>query len=142
MTPEKSPPEFLGKHRLHVEGDTVFFIAKGSLTLEDMRMLLVKFARIKQQHGCLFVLYDAREATGIDKDAREYAVKQPSHAQEADLQVAFGISFAVRVLLLMIIRAQKVLQNRAVTFHPFDDVVAARTFFEAERARIRLEKKP
>lgn len=138
---QDSPFERLGSHSYRIDGDTVYLVARGSLTLEDMRILLATYARIKRDHQCLFIFYDAREGTGIDKNAREYAASQPSSNQEANLQVAFGISFGLRVLINMMVRAQKALKRRVVEFHAFDAEAEARIFFEAERERIRQEKR-
>lgn len=137
MTEPDPSFEPLGKHLLRVEGDTVFLVARGSLTLDDMRTLLARYEGIKHEYGCLFVLYDARQGTGIDSDARQYAARRPARQQEADLQVAFGISFALRVLVNMMIRAQGALRSRAVNFYAFDKEIEARKFFAAEREKIR-----
>lgn len=129
----------LGKHQLITDGDSVFVIARGTVTLDDMRGFLNHFARIKQEYGCLFTFYDGRQSAGIDAEARKLATDQPKSNKEADLQVIFGVSFTVRVVLNMIVRAQKVLQNRRVQLHVFATENEARTFFDTERNRIRKE---
>jgi hypothetical protein len=130
----------LGTHLIHVDGDTVFLIARGSVTIDDMQYLLDLTASVKRQHGCLFMVYDARKGTGIDADARQMVATRATTNEEADLEVAFGISFALRILLSMVVRAQKVLQNRSVNLHLFDTENEALTFLEKGRARIRQEK--
>jgi hypothetical protein len=130
----------LGTHLIQVVEDTVSVTARGPITGDDMRALLDLFARVKRECGCLFNLYDARQCTGIDPEARKLASDQPSTNREADLQVVFGISFTIRVLLNMLIRAQKVLRDRKVNLYFFDGEIEARTFFEKERERIRREK--
>lgn len=130
----------LGTHLIHVDGDTVLLAARGSVTLEDMRDILDLTARVKRQHGCLFMVYDARRGTGIDPDARQLAATRATTNDEADLEVAFGISFTLRVLLKMVVHAQKVLRNRAVNLHLFDAEAEALAFLEIERGRIRRER--
>lgn len=130
----------LGTHLIQIDGDSVYFIARGDLKLDEMRTLLDLFPRL-QADGPLFILYDARQCTGITADARRLAATQPTSAPAAELQVVFGLSFGVRVILKMLLRANQVLQNRPALFHTFDDETKARTFFESERVRIRQLKK-
>jgi hypothetical protein len=130
----------LGTHQISVEGDTVIFVAHGMLTVDDLREILNIYWRIKETLGQLFVFYDCRGSTGIDPEARKMATMQPRTKKQADLQVAFGISFTIRVVLNMIMRAQKVLRNREVTMHFWDNEATAWSFFQAERARLRQEK--
>jgi len=127
----------LGTHLLHVDCDTLLFIARGSVTIDDMREILDLCTDIKKKYGRLFVLYDARNGTGIDPDARKLAAHRTPTQVQADLEVAFGISFALRVILSMLVRAQKVLQNRTVNLHVFASENEGRAFFEATREKIR-----
>ncbi len=127
----------MGGHLVHIDGDTLVLTARGTLTPDDMRQLLDHLARIKHEHGRLFVLYDGRLCTGFESGARKMASNARSSEADANLRVAFGVPFTVRVLLSMVLRAQKVLTNRDVTVHLFDKEIEARTFFETERANIR-----
>lgn len=127
----------MGTHLVHLDGDTLVLIARGTLSFDDMKGLLDHFVRIKREHGRLFVLYDGVECTGIDADARKLASQLRSEDANANLRVAFGVPFTIRVLANMIIRAQKVLTNRDVRLHLFDHENEARAFFEKERDQIR-----
>ena len=127
----------LGTHLIHVDGDTLFLVARGSVTMQDMQNLLNLTGNIKREHGCLFVLYDARRSTGIDADARKLIANHAAKVEQADLEVAFGISFALRVILTMVVRAQKVLQSRTVNLHLFEKESEGRAFFEVTREKIR-----
>jgi hypothetical protein len=135
---ERSAP--LGQRSIHVEGDTVVSTVRGTLTGEEMQQLLDNFVRIKREYGVLFVLYDGRHCTGVDAAARKLAASKPTANRDADLQVVFGISFAIRVILNMLIRAQKVLLNRDIAVHVFEKELDARAFFDTGRERIRREK--
>lgn len=130
----------LGGHLIRADGDTLFMTARGNLTREDMNGLLDHFVRITKEHGVLFVFYDARQSTGIDSGARDLVSRERSNDAVADLRVAFGLPFTVRVVLSMILRARRYLSNREVTVHLFDKEEEAYAFFEKERARIRREK--
>jgi hypothetical protein len=130
----------LGQHLIHIEGDTLVMVLRGVLTGEDGRQLLDHFARIKREHGALFVIYDGRQCTSIDAAARRLATHNRSNDGYEDVQVAFGVPYAIRVLVNMILRAQKLLVNRDVMFHIFASEKEARAFVDKERARIHREK--
>jgi hypothetical protein len=130
----------MGQHVLRIDSDSLFLEARGTLTVSDMQVLIDHFGPIKRAFGILFVFYDGRKSTGIDPAARKLATTHRSDQTDADLRVAFGIPFGVRVLLNMILRAQKVLTHRDVSVHVFDKENDARTFFETEREKIRKKK--
>lgn len=130
----------IGKHLIRAEQDSVEVIVRGPLTIDDVRALFVVFGRVQSENGRLFILYDAREATGIDAAARQYAASFPSTTQEADLQVVYGLSFGLRVILNMVMRAQKLLRHRNANFHVADNEAAARALFETEREKLRQKE--
>ena len=130
----------LGQHLIRVEGDTIIMTAKGNFTRDDMNVLLDHFVRVNKEHGLLFVLYDGRQSTGLDADARKLVSTERSGDADANLRIAFGLPFTVRVLLNMILRARRYLTNRDITVHLFDNEEEAYAFLEKERARIRREK--
>lgn len=131
----------LGAHSLRIDGDTLELHASGPIKAEDMRGLYEHFIRIKREHGMLFVFYDGRNSAGIESDARRIASQTRSNDADANLRVAFGVSFAVRVVLSMVIRAQKMLANRDVNLAIFETEEEARTHFIAEREKVRARIK-
>jgi len=130
----------LGTHLIHIDGDTLVLKARGTMTAKDVRMLLDWFVQIKQEHGALFVVYDGRQCTGFDAGARKVGSAERTNAAYADLRVAFGLPFTIRVLLNMVLYAQKAMFNRDVPVPVFEKEADAWAFFEKERARIRQEK--
>lgn len=132
-------PVPMGTHLVHIEGDTLMVTARDMITVDDMRQLLEHFIRIKREHGMLFVFYDGLQCTGIDAGARKIASQMRTEDSNANLRVAFGIPFTIRVLLSMIVRAQKVLANRDVNVQVFEHEKEARAYFEKERDRLRRE---
>ncbi len=139
MTEPNPPFEPVGRHLVRFDRDTIFVVVRGSLTRSDVHELFAIYRQVQVEHGRLLILYDAREAGGIDADARQYAASVPATTKDADLQVVFGLSFGLRVVLNMVLRAQKLLRNRSGNFHIFDTEANARTFFDAECERIRQE---
>lgn len=126
----------LGTHLARVDGDRVFVQLRGKLTAADMQRLYELGVSVKKKNPHVFVLYDGQLGTGIDADGRK-SVPKEQRDFVADLRVVYGLSFAARVVLNMLIRTQKSLFNRDLHTYIFDDEQTARTFFEQESHRIR-----
>lgn len=131
----------MGTHRVEIDRDTLVVTVRGMLTGKDMLALIEHFVRVKQQHGCLFILYDGRECTGINADARKSASAAARPESDATLRVAFGVPYTVRVMLNMLLRAQKVLLKRDIAIRVFEHEKEAREYLEKERERLRRELK-
>lgn len=129
----------LGTHLLHIQGDTLELIARGTLTYGDLKDLLDHFVYIKRKYGMLFVIYNGTECTGFDPAAYKLGSHLRNDDADANLRVAFGVPFAIRVILNMINRAQRVLTNRDIQVPLFDHEKDARAFFEKEREKLRRE---
>ena len=127
----------VGKHLLRIDDDSAYLIARDVLTADDMRVLLETFDRVAKESGGLFVLYDGTKCTGIDPAARKLAALERPTQREADLQVAFGVSFAIRIIVNMLIRAQALLRTRTVNLFILNSETEALAFFETEREKIR-----
>ncbi len=141
MNPPENRCTPMGTHLVHIDGDSMLLIARGTLTEPDMQQLLELYIRIKREYGLLFAIYDGRQCTGIDSGARKLVSKFRVDVAEATLRVGFGLPFTLRVVLGMILRAQKALVNVDVAVHIFEHEREAYTFFEAERARLREKLK-
>lgn len=128
--------EVVGKHFVQIDGDSLCFITRGTLTLEDLKQLMEIQYRIKSTHGMIFALFDGRQGTGIDPDVRRYTVADRER-YVADLYVAFGVPFALRIVINMMDRANALLGRKYSPLRSFDKEEDARRFFEEERARLR-----
>lgn len=126
----------LGTHLARIDGDRVFVQLRGKLTTDDIHRLFQLGVSVKRNNPHVFVLYDGKQGTGIDSDGRK-AVPREQREFVADLRVVYGLSFAARVILNMLVITQKALFNRDLHTHIFDDEKDARAFFEAESNRIR-----
>jgi hypothetical protein len=129
----------IGNHLVHIDGDTLVLTARGVVTVDDMWELLDHQVRIKRNCGMVFVIYNGLQCTGIDAAARKLGSIERTGPANANLRVAFGLPFTVRVIVTMILRAQKVLRNRKVDVHVFEHEKEAWAFFETEREKIRKE---
>lgn len=130
----------VGTHAILVDGDSVFVVIRGSLTVPDLSELLVVMKRVKRESGHVFVFYDARQATGIDMPARKDVVAHHPVDVQPETQVIFGLSFGMRVILNMLMRAQKLLRNFEVPLHVVESEDEARALFARECARLRKTK--
>lgn len=127
----------MGTHLVHVDGDSLEVTARGQLTGDDMQQLFEHFARIKQKHGMLFVLYNGAQCTGLDEGARKLGSKLRGEETHSNLRVAFGLPFTVHVILNMILRAHMLLRGRTFAVHVFKQEHEARAFFVMEREKLR-----
>lgn len=137
MSEADEPVTSLGTHQVHIDGDRIFLTIRGTLRAEDVQGLFRLAIHVKTEHPFAFFLYDGRQGTGIDPDARRAVSSEKSPRAQADLRVVFGLSFRVRMILNMLVRAQKALFNRDMRIHIFEHEKEAREFFEAECDRIR-----
>lgn len=141
MNPPEDRYEPLGTHLVHADGDTLRFIARGVLTGNDMRQILDLMERVRNEYGAVFIIHDSRRSTGLDSDARKLASSARTSNYETNLRVLFGVPFAMRVVLTMILHAHKLLGSRNVLVHVFDGEEEAWAFFEKERERLRAHLK-
>lgn len=131
----------LGKHLIRMEGDTLFMVTRGVVTGDEMVELFGRFDTIRREHGMLFVLFDSRLNTGLEPQARKFALEQTDAGRGADLQVLFGAPFGVRVIINMILSALKLLGKKSASVYMMGTESEARAFFEQERERVRREAK-
>lgn len=132
----------LGMHWLRVEGDSMFVTVRETLKAEDIRALFELADPIKRKYNRVFFVYDGRQCTGIEPAGRKVVPKVELDDAEAVLRVIFGISFPLRVVLNMLIRAQKALFKRDVRVHIFEGEDEALAFFDKERERLRKKFGP
>ncbi len=129
----------IGKHRIRIDGDSVYFLSRGILTFEEFKLLMQHYARIRSEYGMLFVFFDSRGSTGMEPSVRNFNPHDDRKLYVADLQVAFGGSFALRVMLTMMNRANNILRRHRTPIQMFEQEDEAWQFFQNERERIRKE---
>lgn len=127
----------VGTHHVEVDGDSLFITGCGLLTVDDIQQILDLSSQLKEKHHFVFLLYDGRQTTGIESGARKLVSKGKQDDWTTRLRVAFGLSFPMRVMINMILQAQRSLFNKEMYVHVFEHEHEAREFFENERDRIR-----
>jgi hypothetical protein len=131
--------EPIGKHLFRVDGDTIFFLTRGALSLDELRILMDHYRRIRIEHGRLFLFFDSRRSLGIEVEARNYNPPLERSLYLPDMQVSFGAPFTLRVLISMLNRANRILRRKATPIQMFETEVEAWAFFEKERDHLRRE---
>jgi hypothetical protein len=127
----------LGEHSIQLDGDLIFMRVRGVVTLEDMKQLLMLQARVRRQHGSVYVLYDSRENTGLEPAARKWATNNATPEMQVDAAASFGAPFGMRVVVNMLNRAHDALRKPGTRTMLFDTEEQARGYLEQERIRLR-----
>jgi len=125
-----------GKHEVCVDGDFVIMRSHGLSMLEDVQALTALCARVKREHGSLFVMYDSRDGAGIDRSARKLLMQPTPDELRADATAAFGTKFSSKIILSMLDRALAAFGKKPSGVSIFDTEAEAREYIEKERVRL------
>lgn len=125
-----------GTHEVRVDGDLIIMRSHGVTTLDDLRALTAICQRVRREHDSLFVMYDSREGTGFDREARKVLMQPTPSDVRADATTAFGTTFAVRILLRMLDRALVAFGKAPSGVVLFDTEEEALAHLEKERIRL------
>ena len=125
-----------GKHEVRVVGDFVTMRSHGLTMLEDFQALMATCARVKREHGSLFVMYDSRDGAGIDRSARKALLQPAPDELRADATAAFGTKFSSKIILNMLDRALVAFGKNPSGVSIFDTEAEALAYIEKERVRL------
>lgn len=130
-----APWQPIDKHSLRLEPPDILALrVSGEVSKDDMSRLIEEMIRIAAERQRLFCLCDSSKVTSVDADARKVAAALlPSIAVEAI--AVFGMSFQIRVLTTLIIKAAALL-SRANSSPPtviFDTEAQARAWLDQRR---------
>lgn len=125
-----------GTHEVRVDGDFVIVRSHGVTTLDDLREQTAICARVKREHGALFMMYDSRDGTGFDREARKVLMQPTPSDLRADATTAFGTRFAIRILVGMLDRALVAFGKAPSGVVIFDTEEEALAHLEKERVRL------
>jgi hypothetical protein len=100
----------VGRHTFEIDGDTLISRMVGEMSLEEMKAFY-EVAHSITGYQTIYVISDMRQAGGIRADARRYAVAG-GQGIHFGATVAFGINPAMRVMLVMLVRAAKIMNFR------------------------------
>lgn len=123
--------------RVRIEGDIVAVQSIGVTTREDMVLIFQAYALVRQEHGVVLALYDARLGKGMTAEARKDLMAVTSPEKRADATAVYGASFAIRALVNMLDRASVLLMRKPVGATMFATESEARAYLAQQRIRLR-----
>lgn len=105
----------IGQHEVRRTGDLVALRIRGPLTIGDLRRLREVLVAVMAERGHCFLVADMREATAIDHDTRKYMADWSRESTDWVAGAAIhGVSFAMRALLTLTLKAIKILGTQQV----------------------------
>ena len=125
-----------GRHSLRCDGELVSVKFVGTITRADAVKLREVLNTVFHSEERCFLLANMREGTGIDPEARKYMAewsKTPSQRMAGT--AVFGMSFAARAIVMLMVNAIKVLGNLKSDVTFVKDEAEAREWIERQRAR-------
>lgn len=96
-----------GEHRYCTQSDVLFWQGRGSMTLEELKVLFAKRHALQCQFGRSFVVVDARQIGEIPAENRRYAIHYRPDPPFRGATVIFGGSVLVRAAVSLITAAAR-----------------------------------
>lgn len=127
--------QFIGNHKIRVEGDIVNSVWDGPSTLAEIQAYHVVLERVIAERGRAFTLIDMRKAHRPPPDGREW-ITTWSESHELAAVACFGASFTVRTFATLLLRAIRLVKRPGGVMAFFETEAQARAFLAAERARL------
>jgi hypothetical protein len=124
---------WVGAHRIRVvEDDSIEIAFHGRVSGEDMAVIVREHDGRMHAHGRLFVLSDLRDVGYVSPEARR--VLGQGRAKQPVYWTAYLVSqFHVRVMLELLIRAGRMLNNSGIVPRFCDDLEEARAWLAEQR---------
>lgn len=127
-------PGSIGQHELRLQGDLVSLYIHGPLTVADIQGLREVLVVVMAEVGHCFLIADMTDATAVDHEARKYMAEWSRQNTDWVAGTAvFGVSFAMRALLSLTLKAIKILGTQQVEFVFVKDEAEATRWIDAKR---------
>lgn len=128
-------PSPYGQHHVHVDGDVVTLRFVGPASRADTVAFHDLLEQVLAERGGCFVLADLRGLTGICAESRRY-ISEWNRSHRASGCAAYGASFAVRVIVTLLMNTIRLLNHDPPEFFIARDEAAARAWLDARRAAL------
>lgn len=115
------------------EGDLVLLVLRGALFMPQARALRETVERILSESPRCYILADLREMTTMDAESRRYLGDWGRTAETNTVTAIFGMSFAVRVLTMLLLNAIRVMGRSHNQTRLFDSEGEARAWLAEQR---------
>jgi sugar/nucleoside kinase (ribokinase family) len=127
-------PGSIGQHDLRRQGDLVRLDFHGPITVSDIQQLREVLVEVKGESGRCFIIADMSGATAIDAETRKYMADWGRQNTEWIAGSAVhGVSFAMRVLLTLTLKAIRIVRKRRVEVEFVRDDAEALQCIDARR---------
>lgn len=104
-------PSEIGSIRLRLSDDILHVYSDGKMDLETTKRLMAVYQTILDRYGYLLLRMELSQSTGMDLDARKYAVEWGKHHLDVHATAATGASLIVRMFVGLMHRATQIVGN-------------------------------
>lgn len=121
-----------GKHELYVEDDLLCIATHGTLTEQEMRMVIAVVEELIERHGRVLVLADHREAGSFEPEARRFGANWAVGKPVLGIAM-YNVTLVSRTLFSMVLKATNVIRKQPLPFDFFGSESDAREWLAALR---------
>jgi hypothetical protein len=112
--------------------DVCFFVLVGYLTDDETRRMSAELSEHARRVGHIFVIADARRATGMSPGARRIRAKSTLETNIVASAI-FGASFHIRVIATLILKVRSIMKKHAIPVAMLETEAEARAWLEEQR---------
>lgn len=98
-----------GLHAYRTEGALLIVLSRGKTTVPDLMALRQLHGDIKKKYGYVLAIYDGKDATGLEPDARKWAAEHSSGEMMFTAAAMYNTPFAIRVIATLTYKAVQLL---------------------------------
>jgi hypothetical protein len=134
----------LGRHRVSVSEELIWFIAEGGLDMQETLQLTELCHQIGERYGYVLVLVDAHKAQPASPESRRYQVENLRQRFVTSHSAIYGANVVVTAFISLYHRAVELLLHRVppVSYHQDEASARARLVSEREILRRELTQSP
>lgn len=129
-----------GKHELYLEGDTLFSVPHGLMTLAEAQTFNAIAAETIGKYGYCMILGDLKDASGIEPEARRFSAQWAVGKPVLGIAM-FNESLIVHALFRLLLKAMNLLRKQPVPFSIFKTEQEARDWLAQLRQQHQREPK-
>ena len=116
-----------GKHSVYIEGDTVYSIPHGEITLPEVHIFNDIVAEVIAKHGYCLYLGDIKDAAGIEASARRYSAQWSIGKPVLGIAM-FNAGLIASTVFTLLLKAANMIRRQALPFAFFRTEQEARSW--------------
>lgn len=130
-------PSEIGSMRLRLSDDILHVHSDGKMDLETTKQITAVYQTIIARFGYLLLRLDLSQSTGIDLEARKYAVEWGKHHLDVQATAATGAALIVRMFIGLMHRATQIVgKNTGTELHFCSSEEEAVEWLSQQRPRL------